>query len=86
MTNPGHGHISIEVEGYTVTATLTVDPRKIQLTPAQKEEVDRWLKNMLEMSMAQFRRDIDQGIGICPPFDSLPVFKQEGESPRESQD
>lgn len=57
MSKPNHGDITVETtpgfECWNVTATLHVDPKKMVLNQKGREEVQKWLKNMLEKTVQQ---------------------------------
>lgn len=70
---PQHGEIQTSFEatfeGYLVKATMFIDPRKVQLTPAQAEEVRAWLQSTLNASVAHWRAQAAAGIVPVHPID-----------------
>lgn len=63
MAKLEHGEIRVETtpgfEGWHVTATLFVDPRKMVLTEEQERDVREWLRNCLQKTVDAQLKNLD---------------------------
>jgi hypothetical protein len=73
MKNPQHGEITVSTnpiaDGYRVSATLHIDPKKLRLSEKDEQDVRDWLTNILNSTLSQWRTAAACGFVPLHPID-----------------